>query len=40
VTPEPVGELVEAVGDDLPEAVVGLDVAELLIGRPVGALGL
>jgi hypothetical protein len=31
VAPEPVGELVKAVGDDLPEAVVGLDVAELLV---------
>jgi hypothetical protein len=38
VTPEPVRELIQAVGDDLPEAVVGLDVAELLVRGPL-ALG-
>jgi hypothetical protein len=37
VAAEPVGELVQAVGHDLAQAVVGLDVAELLVG---GALAL
>jgi hypothetical protein len=32
VAPQPVGDFVEPVGHDLPEAVVGLDVPELLVG--------
>jgi hypothetical protein len=39
VATEPVGDLVKAVGHDLPEAVVGLDVAELLVGGALAVGG-
>jgi hypothetical protein len=39
VAPQPVGESVKPVGHDVSQGVVGLDVAELLVRRPVGSLG-
>jgi hypothetical protein len=38
VAADPVGEFVQAVSQDVPEAVLGLEVAELLVGRAL-ALG-
>jgi hypothetical protein len=33
--PEPARELIARVSEDLADAVVGLDVPELLVGRPL-----